>query len=78
MDCPGPRLVVDLTRSGTQTLWGDGTLYEDTEVSQYHSVINDDPPTSTIYIFKEDYLTDGSPDFDRQFLCQINPLGLNW
>lgn len=69
---------MDLEKVGTDLVWGDGTLYTNTEIGQAVDVKPFGITGRDIMVFWDRQLSDGWPGENRQFMCQANPLGVPW
>ncbi|XP_066963251.1 uncharacterized protein [Macrobrachium rosenbergii] len=78
MDNNEPYWVVDLQKQDDNTaIWGDGTLYKDTEIGQ-NLPLQNAYSIARIYIFFNGTLDDGVSYRMRRFFCQANPFGVDW
>ncbi|XP_047498624.1 uncharacterized protein LOC125045428 [Penaeus chinensis] len=71
-------LYMDLVKVGMDLYWGDGTLYNDTEIGRNVDVRDFIKPERYIMMFWDSFVSDGRPSDIRQFMCQANPLGIEW
>nr|XP_053637660.1 uncharacterized protein LOC128692536 [Cherax quadricarinatus] len=73
--------ALDLVNNGTGPVWGDGTMYYNTELGQNFSIVeipNTRGVPMGIYVYISGNITTGYEDILRNFQCQFNPAGVDW
>nr|XP_045588013.1 protein MTL1-like isoform X1 [Procambarus clarkii] len=72
----GDMVTFDLTRSSRGLVWGDGTPYTLTTLSNYPLKDNKDPSMTSFTFLQGEVRS--VKDFAFMFLCQVNPLRVDW
>ncbi|CAL4136906.1 unnamed protein product [Meganyctiphanes norvegica] len=83
------RLTFDLQQVSNGKAWGDGTPYDGSDTDKHLEaqgvkVYDSTDPINDIYYLalsvdqNELYLWDGQKDYPYWFICQANPLGIDW
>lgn len=71
---------IDLEAVGDDRVWGDGTIYEDTAISQTARLIqNSRSPVTAFRVRRDIHAIDDTSQSNRHLpLCQANPRGIEW
>lgn len=67
-----------MTKSPDGIVHGDGSLLADTELGRAVEIVTDNEDALHVYVFYQGKLNDGDGSRSRWFMCQANPLAVEW
>lgn len=71
-------LYISVEKGPSGIVLGDGTLLADTALGQAVEIVTDNDDSLNVYVFYQGKLNDGDGSRSRFFMCQANPLAVEW